>query len=662
MPEIPQPIGRRELLVSAGAGMLAASVAGCDLLSTDPAGGRREGLSRSAKGKEAPQLAALVKRGSLPPVEERLPANPMAVQPIDRVGRYGGELNMTLLRSEPADYVLYTTIGYEQLLRWRPGATDLTVNELMPNLAESYTASDDGTTYTFKLRAGVKWSDGEPFTAADILFWYEDVVTNKELTPVWPGEFEAAMLTKSGPVVVEADDDYTVVFRFPEPHGLFLISMATLRGRAPTQYPAHYLKQFHKKYNPAVERQAKEQNLNNWMDLFLGKTGLAENPELPVLNAWTLTSAVGDVTGQLVAERNPYYWKVDPEGSQLPYIDRIVYEPINTPEAGVLKVLAGEVDAVDRSINQLRNKPVFARNREKGGYHFFDTVPQQMNQMIIMVNLTHRDPMMRQVFANKVFRTGLSHAIDRQEIIDVVFQHQGEPWQAAPRPESEFYNERLAKQYTEYDPDLAARHLDSVLPTKNSDGIRLAPDGRRFSFQVLVSAGEVVLIDALELVIAHWKRVGIDARIQTADFNLFISRVFANQHDACVNVGHGGLGVLLDRMFYMPQGPNSMYALPWDYWLRQPDNPLAEEPPEATKRQIELERQIIATPDTRRQAELMREILDIAAEQFYCIGIALRSGEYGIFHNDLHSTPGKSLAGWLHAELMPSNPQQYFFD
>jgi peptide/nickel transport system substrate-binding protein len=654
---------RRDLLISAGAGLVAATLAGCDL-STDPAGGSEgtpTGPGGGPRPKEAPDLAAMVQRGQLPPLDQRLPSEPLVVQPAEELGQYGGELNMVMLRAEVPDYFVYTTIGYEQLLRWDPEATDLTADALLPNIAREWEVSDNGAVYTFALREGMRWSDGEPFTADDIVFWYDDVVTNKELTPVWPGEFDASMLTPSGPVVVEKEDDYTVVFRFPEPHGLFLVSMATLRGALPTRYPAHYLKKFHKKYTPNVEQQARQAGYETLLDFFESKSNISENAELPTLNAWTLTAPVGASAQRVVAERNPYYWKTDSDGSQLPYIDRVVYDLVEDAQAAVLKVASGEVDLVERGVNELRNKPVFDRDKERGNYRFFDTTPQEMNQMIIMVNLTHRNPALREVFGNKDFRIGLSHAFDRQEIIDTVYQQQGEPWQAAPRPDSEFYNEELAKQYTEYDPDLANEHLDRVVPQKNAQGIRLLPDGRELSFQVMVGAGENEQIDAMELVQQQWAEVGVKVTVQPTDFNLFITRLLANEHDAAVTLCHGGLGVVLDRMFYMPFGLNSMYALPWDKWYREPDNAQAEEPPEPTKRQFELEQEILATADPERQRELMNEILQIAVDQFYCMGVALRSGEYGIASNNLRNAPSSSLVGWLHSELMPTNPQQYFF-
>jgi peptide/nickel transport system substrate-binding protein len=646
-------VTRRLLLATAGVSLAASSLPGCDLLSTDPGGRSPQGTTRR-KGKEAPELAAQVKKGSLPAVKDRLPASPMVLTPLEESGRYGGQLNLLGL-AETVD--VNTTLGYENLVRWKPGIdTDLTADQVIPNVAEKVEASADGAEYTFTLRKGMKWSDGEPFGADDILFWYDAVATNRELTPI-PIDW---LTIDDKPFTVEKVDDLTVVFRFPKPNGLFMVNLATQRGTAITDFPAHYLKQFHPDHVDDIDAVVKESDSDSWVDLFLSKASRGENPERPVIDAWQLTSAISD-SQRPIAERNPYYWKVDQDGSQLPYIDSVAFELVQDPETAVLKATNGDFHLVDVGINQIRNKPVFARSREKAGYDFFETIPQQMNQMILMLNLTHKDSALREIFTNRDFRIGLSHAIDRQEIINAVFQRQGEPWQAAPRPESPYYNEKLAKQYTEYDTDLANEYLDKVLPDKDAKGVRLRPDGEKLLFQVEVTTSFPDLIDALELVRAHWGKVGIDMRVKSEDQSLFFERMDANAHDACVWIGGGGLGATMDPFYYMPYNFNTRYAMPWYYWYNDPNDKRAEEPPAATRQQVALYREMLTTGDQQRQADLMRQIMDTAVEQFYCMGIALRKREYGIVANDLRNTAKVAVTGWLHANLMPENPQTYYF-
>jgi peptide/nickel transport system substrate-binding protein len=645
---------RRDVLRLAGVGLAAAYLTGCDLLSTDPKSADAPGGPPVRKGKEAPALAQAVEKGTLPPLDKRLPAHPMVVEPESEIGRYGGDLNLLGLGN---GVDANTTIGCENLLRYKPGATELTADQVVPNVAERMDVGAGGAEYTFTLRKGMKWSDGKPFTADDILFWYEHVAMNKDLSPVFPDWLDVG---GAKPLVVEKVSDEVVVFRFAVPNGLFIINMASQRGTGITGHPAHYLKQFHKSFASDIDQLVREESVGNWMDLYWRKSNRTENPDLPVIDAWKLTTAVAD-SRRPVAERNPYYWKTDPDGSQLPYIDRVTFDLVQESEAAVLKATNGEFDIVDRGIVQLRNKPVFAKSREEAGFEFFETIPQNMNQMILMLNMTHRNPVLRRIFGNKDFRIGLSHAIDRQEIIDSVYQRTGEPWQAAPRPESPYYNEELAKQYTNYDPDLANRHLDRVLPRKDADDIRLRPDGEPMFFQVDSPDHELDMADALEVVRNHWRQVGVDMRVKNEATDLFFKRMEGNQHDAAVWEGAGGLGSAMDPFYWVPHNFNTRYAMPWHFWVLNPDDKRAEKPPPKTLAQIELYRQMLTTGDQRAQTELMKQIMDNSIDLFYAMGIALRKREYGLVNAKLRNTPSTSITGWLHGYLMPSNPQQYFF-
>ncbi len=626
---------------------------------------QRTPASAPGKYQEAPQLAALVKDGKLPPVDQRLPKSPFVVQPVERVGKYGGTWRTALLGG--ADTVWFTrTIAYEHLVRWDPAW-----EQIIPNVAEKFEASPDAKAFTFRLREGLKWSDGQPYTADDILFWYEDVELNKELTPN----------RGNNPPTVEQLDQHTVRFTFAKPAGFFLQTLASGGGGSdPTSYPKHYLRRFHIKYNPGgVEQLARENNAENWVKLFQLKGGnipgtpyqaVWSNKELPRLHGWSLTTPYTG-TDRVVAERNPYYFKVDPQGNQLPYLDRVVYDVVQSAETLVLKALNGEIDLQDRHISTAQNKAVFVDNMQKGGYHFFETVLDAMNTMMISLNLTHKDPVKRQVFQNQDFRIGLSHAINRQELIDVVFVGQGEPWQAAPKRETPFFNERLAKQYTEYDVKRANAHLDKAFPQKDGDGFRLGPDSRRIAFVVEVNGTDKDKIDGMNLVKGYWEKVGIDIQVKVEDRSLLVSRARANEHDAVVWGSGGGLAVIAppepSSAYYFPIQNSSYYAMAWYIWFTNPSGAGArtapEEPPAATKRQMELYRQIEGTVDERKQAELMKQILQITQEQFYAIGISSEPNGYGIVKNTLKNVPAKMFStGGFYPNPAPTNPSQYFFE
>jgi ABC-type transport system substrate-binding protein len=637
--------------VLAGTGLL--GVAGCDALSTKPAGqdgdGGRNGVGER-KGKEAPMLAEMVRDGELPPVEERLPEDPMVVEPTEKVGIYGGEWRSAIFGTTDTGW-LNRTVGYENLARWHAeGAGE--IPEAIPNVAEDFEFNEEGTEHTVRLRRGIKWSDGEPFTADDLVFVQNDVYNNEELYPAPPW-----------PATAEKVDDYTIRFVFEEPEGLFVEKHAGPLGIGVTNMPLHHLRRFHEKYNPDLEQLVEEEGAADWIELFLLKSDPYQNPELPTLRAWRATNTIGD-GNRLVMERNPYYWKVDPDGSQLPYIDRAVFDIVQDPETVVLRASNGEIDMMERTINTLSNKPVLARNRESGGYRFFDRVPTQENFTIISLNLTHKDPVKREVFRNKDFRIGLSHAINRQEIIDVVFVSQGEPYQAAPRPESPFYDEELAKQYTEYDVDLASEHLDKAYPDKNDEGVRLDPDGNPISFAVEFASGFYSeWSDALELVQGYWREVGIDVNVRPIDRSLFYERKEANQHDANVWEGAAGLrdDLFLEPRWYFPFSVESNYAIPWATWFAS-GGAEGQEPPDAVKEQMDLYDQLNDTTDEAEQDRLFREILNIAREQFYVIGINLYPPGYGIATNRFRNVPEKMLASWIYQPPGITNPEQYFIE
>lgn len=193
----------------------------------------------AADYKQAPMLDEQVKAGKLPAVANRLPENPYVETMIDGVGKYGGTLRTTILANGD-HYNLTRTIANELLVRWDPQW-----KKVVPSLAEEFQASDDATTYTFKLRKGLKWSDGQPFTADDIMFWYEDVFMNNALSPAKNPTFTVA----GKPVKVRKIDDLTVEFKFDSPYGLFLQQLAYGQGHLPVIYPKHYLSKFHEKYN-----------------------------------------------------------------------------------------------------------------------------------------------------------------------------------------------------------------------------------------------------------------------------------------------------------------------------------------------------------------------------------------------------------------------------
>lgn len=650
-----QNLPRRTFLALGGGALATTFLASCDLLGEE--GGDTQGGMPSDKGLEAPDLAAKVKAGELPPLEERLPTTPLEIAPVDQIGSYGGAWRTAMLGSANSGAWLDFTIGYEYLVNFAPNTTDITSAGVVPNVAQAVDVSADGTVFTFTLREGMRWSDGEPFTADDVMFWYEGIFLNDELNPAKP-----SWLTSAGePVAVEKVDDHTVTFTFAEPSGLFLANLAS-DGDMITRAPKHYLEQFHPDYADGVDAAVEEAGMSSWVELFESKGGTFlgryNNPDAPTLSAWILDHGINEDVQEVVASRNPYYWKVDPDGSQLPYLDTVNYAVIAEPETLVLSVMNGEIDFHYPNLTTA-DKPTLAKEREQGNYHFQENITTTSVMPVIHLNLAHRDPVKREIFGNKDFRIGLSHAIDRQSIIDAVYARQGEPFQASPRPESEFYDEEMSKQYTEYDVDLANEFLDKAGYTeKNADGIRLGPDGKPISFEVEAASQRAPDVDSMQFVKKNWKAVGVEITIKPEDQLLFTERQTGNQHDAVVHFAPGGLNPLTFPALYFPWNPFSRYGIPWMQWYTSLGKS-GEEPPEATKRQMELYDRISTTTDADEQKELMREVLAIAKEEFYTIGLTLAQGNYGIVKNDFHNVPDTLITGG-YPNPASTNPCQYF--
>ncbi|MFC3706101.1 ABC transporter substrate-binding protein [Devosia honganensis] len=610
---------------------------------------------------EAPELADRVASGDLPPVEERLPANPMVVEPFETVGQYGG--TWRLVMNSPSDIsTLARTIGYENFVRsvtWQPGIEQEDIlPDVIMNVAEDVEISEDGTEYTFHLREGHKWSDGEPFTADDVMFWYENVYSNTQLFPAKP----TWSVRNGEPLVVEKIDDTTVKFKFGGPSGLLLQYMSTPSNDAeqnqPFAYPRHYLSQFHPDHNPDAAS-------STWVQDFHAKADMWRNPEMPRLHPWIITQGIGQGSGaQVIAERNPYYFKVDTEGNQLPYFDRVTVDIITDAQVTTLKAANGDFDMLDSYVGFVatpENRGTFFDNQEKGGYEFYEVLPNRANLMIISLNMTHKDPVLRELFANKTFRQALSTAVDRDEVIELVWLGQGRPYQTVERPESPLFDEEMATQFTDFDIARANEMLDSIgLTEKDGNGIRLMSDGRPLQFTIDISVIRQPWIDSAELIKGYWRQIGVDLLINTSDTTALNQRVESNEHDAAVWSASGGADSLFDPKYYFPYSWAAFYATTWGQWFTNDTHP--EEPSEAAKRQMDLYQQVFATVDAPTRLELMRELMTIAKEEFYTIGVMQPTSDYGIVNRLMGNFPGVLLASTEYAHPGAANPEQFYYE
>lgn len=660
-----EQISRRRLL-EGGAGLfVAASVAGCSAFSTNPTDKKSKAGNTAAnvKEKESPQLAALVKQGKLPALGERLPKNPLVVKPLNGAGVYGGTWHSCMVGEDDTGW-LQNAPGYEPEVRLAPKADGGAATQgIIANVCE-YEVHNGGREYVLRIRDGLKWSDGTPCTAEDLMFGMVDVTLSTDLHP--DGLYDLFLENGSTDKVVkvEQQDERTVRFTYQQPKAGFLYQIAvdTFLKAGPYGFllPKHYLKQFHKKYNPGADSLAKKAQLTDWTALFTAKQDPYHNSDEPTLYAWKVTTPIG-ASSAVVLDRNPYFWKVDQQGRQLPYIDQCRVEIVQDVQVEMLKLMNGEIEMQFRNFDTPQNKPVLAQNRTKGSYQFIDMPSNNSNTMIIDINQTIKDPVKQKLYRNKNFRIGLSYAINRKNIIDAVYAGQGEPWQAAPSKHSPAYNERLAKQYTEYSKAKANQYLDKAgLTKRNSSGMRLGADGKPVTLTIMVDTDFPDHTKVLEFVQKDWKAVGIGLTIQPVADALFSQREQANQQEAatwtCTDwdpvAGTGG------NHYYVPSNNGSTrYGVLWAQWYVD-NGKDGEEPPPEVKKQLQLWTTMRTTYDAQKAATYAKQILDIAADQFYSIGISSYPNDYGIVKNTMHNVPLK-----MHGTLVtpgPTNPEQYY--
>jgi peptide/nickel transport system substrate-binding protein len=627
-------------------------LAGAAMVSTLP------GMALAEAAKEAPALAKLVADGKLPAYAERISANPLMIK-VDKVGRYGGSLRRGLRGSADHNGIL-RMVGNQGLVRW-----NLAFTEVLPNVAESWEVNADSTEFTFRLRKGMKWSDGHPFTADDIIFAVEDCAKNGELYKSVP----SPLVIAGKPGIASKIDDTTVKFSFASPYALFLELMATPLGQHPTLFAKHYCGQFHPKYNASVADLVKAASLSDWGTLFRNKCGDIEipsrwgNADKPTLDPWVIKEPYSGGATRVVMERNPYFWQVDDAGNQLPYIDRLTFSISQDVESLMLDAISGRLDIQERHIDTLQNKPTLSQNMQKGGYRLIELINSGAQQVQIYLNMTHKDPKLRAMFADKEFRKALSLGMNRKEIIDLVYLGQSEPYHTGPRPGHPWFHETLARQLTEFDQVQANAILDKLgYGRKDSSGFRLRPDGQKIFFAVdVIPTLYPDEVDALELVKRHWADIGIDIKVNTIERALYFTRGDNNDHDAAVWQGPGGLDPMLDpRDFFAQHTQGSRYAIPWAQWYVSGGKD-GQEPPESQKQRMKLFDQARATADLGKRGEIMKQLFDLSAEAFETIGICLAVNAFGICKTNLQNVPAKCPSSWSWPNPGPSLPQQFFF-
>ena len=479
-----------------------------------------------AQYQEAPMLAEMVAAGELPPVEERLPTNPRVFPVFEEIGTYGGTLRRAYKgasdRWGPTKLLEERIVEMVQL--------DPDTIELVPGYVDEYTISDDASAFTFTLMEGLKWSDGEPITTRDVQFWYEDIFLNEELTPNISELYQVG----GEPMTVSIVDDRTFTVQFAGPYPLFPEILAKESTGAPGLdrpgfiQPFHYLKDFHPIYaeDGALEAAMEQYGAESWVDLWDSSGAIQAwwfNPDLPVISPWRVK--VPSPADVVVMERNPYYYGVDTEGNQLPYIDTIEHRFFENNEAFNLMIIQGEIDLQSRHVNA-GDFTLYKENETNGGYRVVTW--RGAGTEALFPNYNSTNEALVALYEDTRFRQALNIAIDRLAINELVYSGLAEPRQASPISGSPYFDAEYETQWTEYDPEGAEALLDEIgLTERDSEGFRLMPNGERLSI-IVESRSES---DSLELISAYWADVGVEALVRVMERSLFEERRANNEQD-----------------------------------------------------------------------------------------------------------------------------------
>ena len=482
--------------------------------------------------KEAPRLAELVKAGKLPPVAERVSLEPMVIKPLHETGKYGGTWHRAF--AGPGDGENGNRIvSTDKILFW-----DYAGTKRAPSVAKDWKVSDDGKTTTVYLRKGMKWSDGQPFSADDFMFWYEDIYQNKDLVPTPTPELSV----NGKPGKMEKVDETTIVFKFDEPNYLFedILAGSTLIGGGqaarqsnPAYFfgaytPAHYIKQFLPKYTPVdqLNQKAKAAGFDSWKSFLQNKLDWQQNVELPVLGPWKTTSPIS--TPNWVLERNPYYWAVDTDGNQLPYIDKISMALAQDLEVLNLRAIAGEYDFQERHTEMIK-LPVFLQNQAKSNYKVhLDPALNGADCALHVVQCYTGDSEIAGWLSNKDFRHAISLGIDRDQLNETFWLGTGTPGSVAPA-ENSLYSPgpEYRTKWCTHDVKQANDLLDKLgLTQKDSEGYRQRKDGKgRLRIELATVGGQFIPFTQIgEMIRDQWKSIGIQGDVKEMERTLAFTR------------------------------------------------------------------------------------------------------------------------------------------
>ncbi len=619
---------------------------------------------------EAPVLANLVKEGRLPPVAERTGPEPLVIHGVDGIGRYGGVWNDAVTWDSQVWDRMNRYLGGVNLVRWSPEGYPI-----VPNVARSWEVSADLRTWTFKLRRGMKWSDGHPFTADDFTYWYQWEVLYFQQRGYALND-DGYRLLRSGDEFgrVEKVDDLTVRFVFPRPNPFFLEMLA---GTSVKELfaPKHYLERFHPELGDQalIHEIMRRRRFTSPNQVYL-EVRREDNPEVPRIGPWVYAHYRSHAPHSFV--RNPYYWAVDAAGNQLPYIDAVT-EEVLTPELLAIRAASGGLPAVFESQDlNLANYGLYMTAGRRYGFRIRHYTSGLGSLWAISPNLNRRhepgDEGARQkweLLNNLRFREALSLAINRKAIIRAEFLGMGEPAQPAPGRGSPFYNEKLQHAFTAYDPDRANALLDAIgLTTRDSDGFRTLPDGSPMVW--LLWHRTFLAPGVFQFVIDDWAAVGIRAVDRLASEGLAFTVRMAANYDFFVSPTYTDFVPVVEPKTFAPVDSFALYAPMFGAWY---DNQLhvgteaasagttAPPPDHPLRRVLSLYEAALTAPTRAAGIARFQELLSIDADNLYNIGIGTPPPAIALVRDDFRNVPRRGIQGTAFHSPLNFAPETFYF-
>jgi peptide/nickel transport system substrate-binding protein len=582
---------------------------------------------------EPPMLQPDVGSGKLPPVQKRLPQPPLVVQ-VDKPGKHGGTLNSLVGRSR--DTRLLVVYGYARLVGYDQKL------EIVPDILESFEVKD-GRVFTLRLRKGHRWSDGQPFTAEDFRYYWEDVANNKDLAPTGPPR---DLLVDGQPPRFEVLSPTVVRYTWHKPNANFLPRLA---GASPLFIfrPAHYLKQFHFKYSEKVRKaDADGSAKRKWSAVHNRADNLYEsdNPELPTLQPWMNTTR--PPADRFVAMRNPYFHRVDQNGLQLPYIDRFVLA-VADPKLIPAKTGAGEADLQARDVH-FNNYTFLKQGEKQNRYRTLLWRPGRGSHVALFPNLNANDPVWRKLLRDVRFRRALSLAIDRSLINQSLYFGLAIESNNTVLPQSPLFRESYRDRWARYDRKEANRLLDELGLKRGADRVRRLPDGRPLEIIVETAGESTEQTDVLELVRETWREAGIKLFSKPSQREAFRLRVFAGETLMSVWSGLEN-GLVTPDTSPDELAPTSQTQLQWPKFGQHYETSGkagdAVDMPEV--RELEkLYRAWLESPGRAERERAWRAMLELHAEQQFTIGIVSGVPQPIVARDTLMNLPEQGFYNW----------------